>query len=185
MRVLFVCTANVCRSPMASALFVKSAHRYGAVEARSASAGFLEGGRPVHDSVTHLLDERGVDVSRKVSQKLSPALVEKADLILTMTSEHARGVVSRFPEAIGDVYLQRHFGTIVTPRPADASIREWLDDLNRSNRRAYLGDDALLDVPDPIGHDLQVFTELAVELENSIDWILGCAYPTANAAQTG
>jgi protein-tyrosine-phosphatase len=169
---------------MASALFARSAHVNGAVGAMSASAGFLEGGRPVHESVTRLLDERGVDVSRKKSRKLSQDLVDKSDLILTMTSEHARGVVSRFPGAISDVYTLRHFGTVVSPRPADMSTREWLDDLNVSNRRAYLGDEEMLDIPDPIGHPHQVFIELVTELENSIDWIMGCAYPASSQAQT-
>ncbi len=150
----------------------------------SASAGFLEGGRPVHASVLQLLEERDIDASRKKSQKLSQGLVDKADLILTMTSEHARGVVSRFPRVISDVYTMRHFGTIVTPRPSDMSIREWLDELNNSNRRAYLGDDEILDIPDPIGLDHKVFTDLAIELENAIDWIMGCAYPASSHAQT-
>lgn len=150
----------------------------------SASAGFLEGGRAVHDSVARLLDERAVDVSRKKSRKLSEDLVDKSDLILTMTSQHARGVVSRFPGAISDVYTLRHFGTVVTTRPADVSTREWLDDLNVSNRRAYLGDDEMLDIPDPIGQAHKVFIELATELENSIGWIMGCAYPASSRAQT-
>ncbi|MCL4133822.1 UNVERIFIED_CONTAM: hypothetical protein GTU68_033619 [Idotea baltica] len=170
---------------MAAALFAKAAHGCGVTDAMSASAGFLEGGRPVHSSVAELLGERGVDVSRKRSQKLDQDLVDKADLILTMTSEHARGVVSRFPRAISDVYTHRHFGTLVTPRPNGVSTREWLDDLNMSNRRAYLGDDSLLDIPDPIGLDHKVFTDLAAELENSINWIMGCAYPAAEQARTG
>ncbi len=150
--------------------------------ALSASAGFLEGGRPVHEHVVTILEDLGVDVSRKQSQKLSPHLVEKADLILTMTSEHARGVVSRFPRSISDVYTLRHFGTIVTPRPDGVSTTDWLGDLNAVNRRAYLGDDSMLDIADPIGHPYKVFSELAVELENTINWIMGCAYPATNRA---
>ncbi len=184
MRVLFVCTANICRSPLASALFAKAAHEMGTPGALSASAGFLEGGRPVHEHVVTILDGLAVDVSRKQSQKLSPDLVEKADLILTMTSEHARGVVSRFPRAISDVYTLRHFGTLVTPRPEGVSTADWLRDLNSANRRAYLGDDAMLDIEDPIGHPYKAFSELAVELENAINWIMGCAYPAAARAAT-
>jgi len=177
MRVLFVCTANICRSPMAAALFAKSAHTNGVqAEALAASAGFLEGGRVVHEHVVTLLDERGVDVSRKRSQKLSDQVIEHADLILTMTSEHARGVVSRFPRSITDVYTLRHFGTIVTPRDNDVPVRAWLDEINQNNRRAYLGDDEALDIEDPIGKDLNVFTDLCEELESTIDWIMGCAF---------
>ena len=168
---------------MASAYFAKSARLSGASDAFSASAGFLEGGRPVHEHVANILAEHGVDVSGKQSQKLSQDLVKNADLILAMTSEHVRGVVSKFPKSIKDIYTLRHFGTIVTPRPAAVSTREWLDDLNKANRRSYLGDDAILDTPDPIGQDFKVFAELAVELENSINWIMGCAFP-ANKVQT-
>jgi len=177
MRVLFVCTANICRSPMAAALFAKSAHGHQASDAYSASAGFLEGGRPVHESVRKLLDERGIDVTRKKSQKLSADIVDHADVILTMTSEHARGVVSRFPRSISDVYTLRHFGSVVAPRSRAQTTRQWLDQTNAANRRAYLGDDVLLDIPDPIGHDFKVFSGLATELENSIGWIMDCAYP--------
>jgi len=165
---------------MAAALFAKSAHGHSADDAFAASAGFLEGGRPVHDHATALLEQRGIDVSRKRSQKLSAGVVDHADLILTMTSEHARGVVSRFPRSIADVYTLRHFGSVVTPRSQGQTAREWLDQINAANRRAYLGDDVLLDIPDPIGHDLKVFSGLCTELENSIGWILDCAYP-ANA----
>lgn len=143
----------------------------------AASAGFLEGGRPVHEHVASLLASRGVDVSRKQSQKLTPEIVEHADLILAMTSEHARGVVSRFPDTISRVFTLRHFGSIVTPRPSALTTNEWLRLIHDENRRAYLGDDALLDIVDPIGQDLKVFERLATELENTISWLMDCAYP--------
>lgn len=165
---------------MAAALFVKSAHDHQASDALAASTGFLEGGRKVHEHVTAILDEKGIDVSLKRSQRLNASIVEPADLILTMTSEHARGVVSQFPRAIADVYTLRHFGSVVTPRQRHESTREWLDAINTRNRRAYLGDDVLLDIPDPIGHPYKAFKGLAIELENTISWILDCAYP-ANA----
>lgn len=144
----------------------------------AASAGFLEGGRPVHEHVASLLGTRGVDVSRKQSQKLSPEIVEHADLILAMTSEHARGVVSRFPETISRVFTLRHFGSVVTPRPAAWTTTEWLNQIHEENRRAYLGEDPLLDIADPIGQDLKVFEGLVTELENTISWVMDCAYPT-------
>jgi protein-tyrosine phosphatase len=177
MRVLFVCTANICRSPMAAALFAKAAHDYGADGAVAASAGFLEGGRPAHDSVMEILGQKGIDLSRKRSRKLSADLVDGADLILTMTSEHARGVVSRFPSSIDKVYTLRHFAVVVSPRDLDQTPEAWLEVISASTRRSYVSDDEAGDVPDPIGREFSVFTALGVELENSINWIMGCAYP--------
>jgi len=144
---------------MAAGLFAKGARLRGANDTSVASGGFLDGGRKVHEYVAAILEPKGIDLSQKRSQKLSADVVEPADLILTMTSEHARSVVSVAPRAVGD------------------STRDWLDDLNESNRRVYLGDDALLDIPDPIGHPLRTFEGLASELENTIAWILSCAYP--------
>lgn len=178
MRVLFVCTANICRSPLAAALFVQSAYERGVTDAKAASAGFLEGGRPVHEHVATILDEKGVDASRKLSQRLTDEIVGPADLILTMTSEHARGVVGRFPDSINEVYTLRHFATIVTPRPSDIGTDEWLDSINENNKRAYLGDDVTRDIPDPIGHPFDVFEVLSAELTTSINWIMDCAYFT-------
>lgn len=162
---------------MAAALLAKSAHDRDIPEAKAASAGFLDGGRRVHEHVVTLLEQDGVDVSRKRSQKVEQALIDKADLVLTMTTEHARGIVGRFPESLPSVYTMRHFSTVVPVRPHGTSISDWLDQINMSNRRAYLSDDELLDIPDPIGHDLDVFVELAEELRNSIAWIMSCAFP--------
>lgn len=177
MRVLFVCTANMCRSPLAAGLFVHAAHERKVNDALAASAGFLEGGRPVHEHVASILDDRGIDTSKKVSRKLSAELVEKSDLILTMTSEHARGVVGRFPNSIHRVYTFRHFASVVAPRATEITTNEWLTEVNRANRRAYLGEDEALDIADPIGRDFPVFVSLANELTNSISWILDCAFP--------
>lgn len=178
MRVLFVCTANICRSPLAAAILAQAAADKDMSDVRAASAGFLEGGRPVHDHVATILSERGIDASRKRSQKLTDDVVGPADLILTMTSEHARGVVGRFPKSISDVYTLRHFATIVTPRPSDLSTSDWLSGINAANKRAYLGDDDSRDISDPIGHPMPVFRTLAEELTTSIDWIVNSAFFT-------
>lgn len=177
MRVLFVCTANVCRSPLASALLALAAHEREVPDVFAASAGFLEGGRPVHEHVAALLDQRGVDMSQKRSQKLNIETVEAADLILTMTSEHARGVVGRFPRTVDDVYTFRHFARLVRPRGHNQSTSEWLNSMSEDTRRAYLGDDATLDIPDPIGQDFAVFEGLAGELQTAVSWIMDCAFP--------
>lgn len=179
MRVLFVCSENVCRSPMAAGLFAQAAHAHGASDALAASGGFGDAGRNVHEHVASVLGAKGIDVSRKRSQRLSAEVVGPADLILTMTSEHARSVVSEHPRSIADVYTLRHFGSVVTPRREHDTTREWLEAINLSNRRTYLGDDVLLDIPDPLGYPLKAYEGLAAELESTISWILDCAYPVS------
>lgn len=177
MRVLFVCTANVCRSPLAAGLFVHAADSRGITDAFAASAGFLDDGMRVHEHVARLLEERGIDSSRKVSQRIRAGVAARADLILTMTSEHARGVVGRFPTSIRRVYTFRHFVTIVSARAGHMSTGEWLDGLDSHNPRSYVRDDQGLDIPDPIGQGFGAFVKLADELTGSIEWMMDCAYP--------
>src|ERR1700676_890334 len=86
-QVLFVCTANMCRSPMAAALF----GRLVPVEADDAleevsvvSAGLLQGGYASPPEVVTVMAEMGIDLSGHSSRQLSPDLVVAADLVLCM-----------------------------------------------------------------------------------------------------
>ncbi len=101
--VLFVCTGNICRSPMAEAFFNALAARRG-LPARARSAGLS----PVLDRATEIAarvaGEYGVDLHGHRSQPLDRASVARADLILTMTGEQRRWVEKLFPEAQGKTF---------------------------------------------------------------------------------
>ncbi|MFH1467931.1 MAG: low molecular weight phosphotyrosine protein phosphatase [Pseudomonadota bacterium] len=89
-RLLFVCTGNICRSPMAEYLARAYATERGrAVEVRSASAMGLDG-HPAHPNVTKVMAEIGIDTSAHRSQPLTPELLRWADWTLVMELAHAR-----------------------------------------------------------------------------------------------
>ncbi|RMG45618.1 MAG: low molecular weight protein arginine phosphatase [Acidobacteria bacterium] len=96
--VLFVCTGNICRSPMAEAFFNALAERRG-LPVRARSAGLS----PVLDRVTEVAarvaGEYGVDLRGHRSRPLHRADVAQADLILTMTEGQRRLIEELFPEA--------------------------------------------------------------------------------------
>lgn len=100
MRVLFVCTGNTCRSPLAEGLLRIAARERGLrMEARSAGISPLEG-LPVSKHTAAILEEAGESAAGKTSQRISAELVDWADLILTMTMGHKQWVIRDFPHAM-------------------------------------------------------------------------------------
>ncbi len=116
--VLFVCTGNTCRSPMAEALFC---HRIGetiAWNARSAGV-YAPSGAPASHHAISALQELDIDLAGHQSQSLTPELVGAAKLIISMTEAHRNYILDLFPEVGNRVFLLNSFGTGKVP--ADVS----------------------------------------------------------------
>lgn len=90
LRLLFVCTGNICRSPMAEHLAWAYARERGmAIEVASASAMGLDG-HPAHPNVVKVMAEVGIDASGHRSRPMTPDLLRWADWVLVMELSHAR-----------------------------------------------------------------------------------------------
>lgn len=92
MKILLICTGNTCRSPMAKALL-----SYYAPQAEVKSAGiFAADGSPANPQTQTVLEE--VDVSlAHTAQQVTIALLEWADIVLTMTMSHKTMLARQFP----------------------------------------------------------------------------------------
>lgn len=98
MRVVFVCTGNTCRSPMAEALFRSAAEKAGlSMPVCSAGTSAIRGDKPSQGAI-RAMAARGLDVTGHRAQPFSPALADEA-LILTMTDQHERQVRKAAPYA--------------------------------------------------------------------------------------
>ncbi|HEY8469087.1 MAG TPA: low molecular weight protein arginine phosphatase [Longimicrobiales bacterium] len=83
---LFVCTGNTCRSPMAMAIARQEAQRRSWTHVAVASAGIAASpGAAASEAAVRVAAEQGLDLSSHVSQPLTRELVEWADLILAMS----------------------------------------------------------------------------------------------------
>jgi protein-tyrosine-phosphatase len=86
MNLLFVCSGNTCRSPLAEALARKIADRRGLEALNVSSAGTNAWDNvPATDEALLVGMERGLDLTGHRSRKLTPAIVSEADLIFVMT----------------------------------------------------------------------------------------------------
>lgn len=97
-RLLFVCTANLCRSPMASAIADQIAMRRGLdIEVRSAGVRARQD-LPAHPRVVAVCREVGLDLSGHRSQALTAEHVAWADRIAVMEGAHATAIRELCPE---------------------------------------------------------------------------------------
>ena len=93
MKILFVCSGNTCRSPMAQALFKREAEKRGiACEAKSAGI-ITYTGNPASDLAAEVMKEIGIDISGFRSTSIRSILAEDFDLYVPMTDSHARALV--------------------------------------------------------------------------------------------
>ena len=100
-RVLVLCTANICRSPVAAALLSHHLHGHGLgrrVAVSSAGTEVAVSGARADPRMVTLAAQRGVDLRRHRSRGLDNAQLVSADLILGMEQIHLDAVLSRFPE---------------------------------------------------------------------------------------
>ena len=119
-RVLFVCTGNTCRSPLAEALFrdlVKDRPDYAV---RSAGVGAFSGQPASRHSVT-LARERGFDLSGHQSRAVTPDLVDEATHVFALSRSHLAALLMDFPEAGDKFYLLSEFAADDTLRGRDVS----------------------------------------------------------------
>lgn len=139
--ILFVCTGNICRSPMAMGLLrdkLCEAGLEGEYEVRSAGVWGLES-QPPSAYALQMMAERGIDISDHRSHDLTPQDVEEADLILTMERGQAEAIRVEFPPHAHKVHL-----------------------LSEMAGRHY-------DIRDPYGGPLHEYRQCANEIERLIE----------------
>ena len=106
-RVLFVCTGNTCRSPMAEGIaraWAKNRAPDG-LTIEVGSAGIAAGdGYPAAEQGIETLHERGSDLSTHQSRMLTLEMIDQADVIFTMTPSHAQAVMQIAPGAVHKVF---------------------------------------------------------------------------------
>jgi protein-tyrosine phosphatase len=157
-RILVVCTANICRSPMAEAMIRHALRRSGpdAAGVVVESAGvYGHEGSPIAPGSASALRALGIDDEDHRGRLLTPAIVGAADLVLTMEGAHRRLILSGTPEADDRVFTLREFARLVggqaPPARTGAGARARALVAGAVPRRTLLPWAGVDDVPDPYG----------------------------------
>jgi protein-tyrosine phosphatase len=128
-RILIVCTANICRSPMVGGILQQRFDQEGLgerIEIRSAGIYGLKGEPASRDGVD-LLAQRDIDISNHVARAIRYEDVAEADLVIVMEEDHRKAIFVRMPEFVYKVVL---FSEL-------AGQHNDVDDPYRRGRRAY------------------------------------------------
>lgn len=136
--VLFVCTGNTCRSPMAEAIFHRLLTQKGTTDKYSCSSAgvYAYEGDGASPEAQQAVKKFGLDISRHYARTLDEEIISKAWLILTMTGDHKRMILEVYPEALDKVF----------------TLKEYAEQGNR-------------DITDPFGCGIEAYKACAEELE--------------------
>lgn len=128
---LFVCSGNTCRSPMASAMARQMIARQigvdesdldkAGIHIRSAGTGAATG-TPASAGALAAMQQMGIDLRPHRSQVLTTELINMSDQILCMTERHAQTVRDMMPAASGKVDLLDPAGDVADPFGADTEV---------------------------------------------------------------
>jgi glycine hydroxymethyltransferase len=143
--VLFVCTGNICRSPIAEGLFRRLIGNRKDIEVASAGVHAVRG-QPPSVYAVEVCAEQDTNISDLRSQPLTGPLVDQATHIFAMTGAHLETMQALFPQSAEKTFLLREFeepGTTV-----------WRD------------------VPDPIGLGREVYEDCARIIKNALPGVL-------------
>ncbi len=156
--ILFICTGNICRSPMAQGLFRHATRGRDDFRAVSAGVGAMDGQPPSANAVRAMRD-LGEDISGIRSQMLTAELVRRADYVFGMTRGHVDAVLLLHPQAAEKTFLLREFDETLAPYEKD--------------------------IPDPIGGSLEVYRSCRDQIEQGIASMLKFIDQTTATATAG
>lgn len=168
LRVLFVCTANVCRSPLAEGLLrhrLRTMDLAGKVQVRSAGSNVGQRGRRPDPRVEKLAAEAGVSLARIRSRMLTLAMIRRSDYVLVMERRHLEDIGRLC--AARDVAGKAFADEVSADKKYPDKVRLLSSFLPRQQQ-----DEDVQDIPDPYFSDWQGFCDVYALIDSALTGFL-------------
>lgn len=157
MELLFVCTGNTCRSPMAEATMRRLVDE-AALPVQVRSAG-LRAESVIAPPASRALEKRGIQVGSRPCVQLTEEMVEQATLTLCATEEQCRAVIEAVPSAKDSVFVWGDFVARAAGLKNHGSVGDLLRLLAGGEPESGH------DIADPVGHDQATYEQVADTIE--------------------
>lgn len=146
MKIMFICTGNVCRSAMAHGLMEKKITDRNLQDIEIYSCGvFADNGERATYEAQEVMEEYGVDLKNHRATNIAYSDIESMDLILCATKSHKMSVIQKYPSLKEKVYTMNEYAGV-----------EHIE----------------MDIKDPWGGGIEVYRFSAAEIESCVDKII-------------
>ncbi len=145
MKIMFVCTGNICRSAMAEVMLRKMAEEEGKnIEIYSCGTTAYTGDTSTEEAI-QVMKENQINLEKHRATNIKESKIEEMDVILCATTAHKKIVINQYPELKEKVY----------------TIKEYAEEGTKD-----------LDIADPWGYSIQVYRQCAEEIKENLKKII-------------